>query len=106
MQRMNPTNGHDLPYWWSAALGVFSLLSLQEYVFILGALISAYFTIKTYYAKRKEERERIEEEKKRTQLLADYLADVSKKPHSDRPASAEVVTEAMRRISGDAVEAE
>lgn len=106
MQRMNPTNGHDLPYWWSAALGVFSLLSLQEYVFILGALISAYFTIKTYYAKRKEERERLEEEKKRTQLLADYLADVSKKPHSDRPASAEVVTEAMRRISGDTVEAE
>ena len=106
MQRMNPTNGHDLPYWWSAALGVFSLLSLQEYVFILGALISAYFTIKTYYAKRKEERERLEEEKKRTQLLADYLADVSQKPHSDRPASAEVVTEAMRRISGDTVEAE
>lgn len=63
MQRMNPTDGHNLPYWWSTALGVFSLLSLQDYVFILGALISAFFTIKTYYAKRKEEREHIEEEK-------------------------------------------
>ncbi|EHS7019663.1 hypothetical protein HmCmsJML134_00127 [Escherichia coli] len=106
MQRMNPTDGHNLPYWWSTALGVFSLLSLQDYVFILGALISAFFTIKTYYAKRKEEREHIEEEKKRTQLLADYLDDVRKKPHSSRPASAEVVTEAMRRISGDTVETE
>lgn len=46
MQRMNPTNGHDLPYWWSAALGLFSLLSLQDYVFIIGALVSAFFTIK------------------------------------------------------------
>lgn len=106
MQRMNPTDGHNLPYWWSTALGIFSALSLQESVFILGALVSAYFTVKTYYAKRKEERERLEEEKKRTQLLADYLADVRKKPHSDRPASAEVVTEAMRRISSDTVEAE
>ncbi|MGJ3536471.1 hypothetical protein [Citrobacter portucalensis] len=106
MQRMNPTDGHNLPYWWSTALGVFSLLSLQDYVFILGALISAYFTIKTYYAKRKEERERLEEEKKRTQLLANYLAEVGKKPHTARPAAAEVVTEAMRRIAGDTVETE
>ncbi len=63
MQRMNPTDGHNMPYWWSGLLG-FSVLSLQDYVFILGALISAYFTIKTYYAKRKEERERLDEEKK------------------------------------------
>lgn len=102
MQRMNPTDGHNLPYWWSGLLGFFSVLSLQDYVFIIGALISAFFTIKTYYAKRKEERERIDEEKKRTQLLERYLADVSSKPDGDRPASAEVVTEAMKRISGDA----
>ncbi|EHL6270600.1 hypothetical protein Q0S10_22190 [Escherichia coli O28/42:H37] len=48
MQRMNPTDGHNLPYWWSTLLGLFSVLSLQDYVFILGALVSAYFTIKTY----------------------------------------------------------
>lgn len=40
--------------------------------------------------------------KKRTQLLASYLADVSTKPSSDRPASAEVVTEALKRIANDA----
>ena len=101
MQRMNSTDGHNLPYWWSALLGIFSVLSLQDYVFIIGALISAFFTIKTYYAKRKEERERLDEEKKRTQLLASYLADVSAKPGSDRAASAEVVTEALKRISSD-----
>lgn len=102
MQRMNPTDGHNLPYWWSGLLGIFSILSLQDYIFIIGAVISAYFTIKTYYAKRKEERERLDEEKKRTQLLASYLADVSTKPGSDRPASAEVVTEALKRIANDA----
>lgn len=106
MHRMHPTNGHDLPYWWSAALGLFSLLSLQDYVFIIGALISAFFTIKTYYAKRKEKREFLAEERKRTQLLADYLAEVSNIAHSDRPAAAEVVTEAMRRISSGTTETE
>ena len=75
-------------------------------MFIIGALVSAFFTIKTYYAKRKEERERMAEERKRTQLLAKYLSDVGRKPHSDRPAAAEVVTEAMRRISSDAIETE
>ncbi|WP_270840447.1 hypothetical protein [Enterobacter kobei] len=106
MQRMNPTDGHNLPYWWSSMLAAFSLLSLQDYVFIIGALVSAFFTIKTYYAKRKEERQRLEEEQKRTQLLAQYLADVGQKPHSDRPAAAEVVTEAMRRIASGPVETE
>lgn len=106
MQRMHPTDGHNLPYWWTTALGLFSVLSLQDYVFIIGAVISAFFTIKTYYAKRKEERERLAEEKKRTQLLANYLSEVGKKPHSDRPAAAEVVAEGMRRISSDTVETE
>lgn len=32
MQRMNPTDGHNLPYWWSTLLGLFSVLSLQDYV--------------------------------------------------------------------------
>ncbi|ECT8083019.1 hypothetical protein B0093_002961 [Salmonella enterica subsp. enterica serovar Carrau] len=106
MQRMNPTDGHNLPYWWSTALGLFSVLSLQDYVFILGAIISAFFTIKTYYTRRKEERERLAEEKKRTQLLANYLSEVGQKPHSGRPATAEVVTEAMRRIASGTVETE
>jgi lipid-A-disaccharide synthase-like uncharacterized protein len=58
MHRMNPTDGHNLPYWWSSLLAGFSVLSLQDYVFIVGAVISAYFTIKTYYTKRQDERER------------------------------------------------
>lgn len=98
MQRMNPTDGHNLPYWWSSLLGLFSVLSLQDYVFIIGAVISAFFTIKTYYAKRREERERLAEEQKRTKLLADYLHEVASKPEHERPATAEVVTEAMKRV--------
>ncbi|WP_431021813.1 Bacteriophage protein [Erwinia rhapontici] len=98
MQRMNPTDGHNLPYWCSTLLAGFSLLSLQYYVFIIGAVISAYFTIKTYYAKRRDEHARLEEEKNRTRLLEEYLQDVAKKPEHERPASAEVVTEAMKKV--------
>jgi hypothetical protein len=88
----------NLPYWWSACLGFFSLLSLQEYVFILGAIISAVFTIKTYYAKRKEERAHLREEQKRTRILQEYLHEVSSRPEGDRPAAVEVAAEALRRI--------
>ncbi|MCK6678263.1 hypothetical protein [Enterobacter asburiae] len=98
MHRMNPTDGHNLPYWWSSLLAGFSVLSLQDYVFIVGAVISAYFTIKTYYAKRQDERERLEEERKRTRLLEEYLHDVASKPEHERPAAAEVITEAMKKV--------
>jgi hypothetical protein len=97
--KMHPDNP-NLPYWWSALLGFFSLLSLQDYIFIIGALISAFFTIKTYYAKRKEERERLTEERRRTQIMQDYLHGVSVKPEGERPAAVEVVAEAMRRAEG------
>lgn len=105
MQRMNP-NGHDLPYWWSAALGFFSLLSLQDYVFIVGAVISAVFTIKTYYSKRKEERKRAEQDAERTRLLKEYLDDVRSTPHPERPKTASVVTEALRMINDEPAEVE
>nr|DAF90455.1 MAG TPA: holin [Myoviridae sp. ctdyF5] len=98
MHRMNPTDGHNLPYWWSSLLAGFSVLSLQDYVFIVGAVISAYFTIKTYYTKRQDERERLEEERKRTRLLEEYLRDVASKPEHERPATAEVITEAMKKV--------
>ncbi|WP_241166779.1 hypothetical protein [Serratia marcescens] len=97
--KMHPDNP-NLPYWWSSLLGLFSLLSLQDYVFIVGALISAFFTIKTYYTKRKEERERLVEERRRTKIMEDYLHGVSARPESERPAAVEVVAEAMRRAEG------
>jgi hypothetical protein len=100
MQRMNPTDGHNLPYWWSALLGIFSVLSLQDYVFIIGALISpSSQSRRITQSARKSESDWMK--RKRTQLLASYLADVSAKPGSDRPASAEVVTEALKRIASD-----
>jgi cell division protein FtsL len=94
---MNPAEGHNMPYWWSGLLGFFSVLSLQDYVFIIGALISAFFTIKTYYAKRKEEKERMEEERKRTAIMENYLKAQMEKPESDRPAAIEVVSDAIKK---------
>lgn len=94
---MHPDNP-NLPYWWSALLGFFSLLSLQDYVFILGAIISAFFTIKTYYAKRKDEQDHLKEEQKRTKILQDYLKEASLRPEKDRPAAAKVAAEMINRI--------
>ncbi|CNC23395.1 putative bacteriophage protein [Yersinia frederiksenii] len=95
--RMEPVTSHNLPYWWSLALGVFSLLSLQDYIFILGAVISAFFTIKTYYAKRREENARLLEEQKRTEILRTFLNNATTLPISDRSAAVEIVAEAVKR---------
>lgn len=96
-----------------AAQSTFSLftgasrhVALQDYVFILGALISAFFTIKTYYAKRKEERQRAEEDRARTQLLKKYLEEVRDTPHPDKPRTATVVAESLRMIKDEPLKVE
>ncbi|WBV22604.1 hypothetical protein [Pantoea piersonii] len=103
MHRMD-SSSHQMPYWWSACLAFFSTLSLYDYVFCVGAAISAFFTIKTYYASRRERRQQLEEECKRTEMLRAYLNSVIAKPESERPTNAEVLAKATEdevRIDAD-----
>ncbi|MET3816252.1 hypothetical protein [Pantoea sp. UYEF8] len=93
MHRMD-SSSHQMPYWWSACLAFFSTLSLYDYVFCVGAAISAFFTIKTYYASRRERRQQLEEERIRTEMLRAYLDSVIAKPESERPTPAEVMAKA------------
>ncbi|MBW5867474.1 hypothetical protein H0I69_06555 [Yersinia enterocolitica] len=101
---MKMDTSNSLTYWWSALLGVFSLLSLQDYVFILGAVVSAFFTIKTYYAKRQEEKARLLEETRRTNVIEAFLSNADKKPIKDRSAAVGVVVEATKKAAAHAVE--
>jgi|GEM_PF-548606 len=101
--RMDSTS-HQMPYWWSACLAFFSTLTLYDCVFCIGAAISAFFTIKTYYASRRERRQQLEEERKRTEMLRAYLDSVIAKPESERPTAAEVMakaTEGERKTDDD-----
>lgn len=100
---------HNLTYWWSLLLGFFSLLSLQDYVFILGAIVSAYFTIKTYYAKRRDERAKLAEERRRTEAMVDEerrRTDLLKeflnaKNGGTPPAALEIAMHALERMHND-----
>lgn len=94
--KMNDTG--QVPYWWTASLALFSALSLQEYIFIIGALISAWFTIKTYYANRREKAAQIKEQQERTQILKDYLHG---KPIDSHPAAIQVVNEVLQQMEGE-----
>lgn len=95
---------NSLTYWWSVLLDVFSLLSLQDYVFILGAVISAFFTIKTYYAKRQEDKARLLEKTRCTNIIETFLSNADKKPIKDRSAAVCVVVEATKKAAVHAVE--
>ncbi|MDA5544732.1 hypothetical protein PGS62_12380 [Yersinia rochesterensis] len=63
----------QLPYWWTGSLALFSALSLQDYIFILGTVISMIFTVKTYYVNLREKDAIIKEEQRRTEMLRDFL---------------------------------
>ncbi|CNH58378.1 putative bacteriophage protein [Yersinia massiliensis] len=64
----------QLPYWWAGMLSLFSALSLQDYIFILGTMISIIFTVKTYYVNVREKNAIIIEEQRRTELLRCFLS--------------------------------
>lgn len=101
---MKMDNSNFLTYMWSALLGFFSLLSLQDYFFILGVLVSAYFTVKTYYAKRREEKALLAEEIRRTNVIETFLSNADKKPVKDRSSAADVVVEATKKAAAHATE--
>jgi len=99
MNRMDQTS-QNMPYWWSACLAFFSTLSLYDYIFCVGAAISAIFTIKTYYASRREKLQQLEEERARTEMLRRYLDGVMSIPEGERPADVEIVANAFRMAGG------
>ncbi|WP_313620403.1 hypothetical protein [Pantoea septica] len=90
---------HHMPYWWSACLAFFSTLTLYDCVICIGAAISAFFTIKTYYASRRERRQQLEEERKRTEVLRACLDSVIIKPESELTTAAKVIVKAVTKAT-------
>lgn len=77
-------------YWWGAVTTFFSTLSIQDYVFILGAIFSAYMTWRTYKAnirekaeKRAEEQKRTAEYQKQTAIIEAFLKDQGRRDLSN-----------------------
>ncbi|MBX9494543.1 hypothetical protein J8Z86_00315 [Yersinia enterocolitica] len=87
----------QLPYWWTGVLALFSALSLQDYIFILGTLVSVIFTVKTYYVNLREKDAIIKEEQRRTEILRDFLRD---KAVDSIPAAIAVCHDALRKMEG------
>ncbi|WP_145543216.1 hypothetical protein [Yersinia frederiksenii] len=85
----------QLPYWWTGSLALFSALSLQDYIFILGTVISVIFTIKTYYVNLHEKTEIIKEEQRRTEILRDFLRN---KTIENIPAAIAVCNDALHKM--------
>ncbi|WP_145555660.1 hypothetical protein [Yersinia canariae] len=85
----------QLPYWWAGSLALFSALSLQDYIFILGTVISVIFTVKTYYVNLREKDAIIKEEQRRTEILRDFLRN---KTAENTPAAIAICNDALRNV--------
>ncbi|AIN18193.1 putative bacteriophage protein [Yersinia rochesterensis] len=85
----------QLPYWWTGSLALFSALSLQDYIFILGTVISMIFTVKTYYVNLREKDAIIKEEQRRTEMLRDFLRN---KTVENIPAAIAVCYDALHKM--------
>lgn len=83
---------------WVAALASAAGIATQDMIFIFFGAIGAAVSVFSFVSGRIDAYRARKEEERRTQLLADYLSGVSRKPESERPASVEVVAEAMKRM--------
>jgi len=66
--RMNNSNGF-WSYFWTTMTGFFTMLTLQDVLFALGAVVTALFTWLTYRSNNRRNNAVIEEEKKRTEII-------------------------------------
>lgn len=71
--RMNTNNGF-WSYFWTTLTGFFTMLTLQDVLFAGGAVITALFTWLTYRSNNRRNQVAIEEERKRTKIVAEAYA--------------------------------
>lgn len=93
------TVGSWITYLWATVTAGTALLSLQDYTFIIGTVVGAIYTIRTFRVNRAEKLASIADKQRRTDLYADFLRNYDPdKP----PAAIEIVHEALQRASNDA----
>lgn len=93
------TVGSWITYLWATVTAGTALLSLQDYTFIIGTVVGAICTIRTYRINKAAKLASIADEKRRTDLYAEFLRNYDPaKP----PAAIEIVHEALQRASNDA----
>lgn len=93
------TAGSWITYLWATVTAGTALLSLQDYTFIIGTVVGAIFTIRTFRVNRAEKLASIADMQRRTDLYAEWLK--SRDPGTP-PAAMEIVHDALQRASNDA----
>lgn len=86
---------------WLAAIASGLGITTQDVVYIIFGFIGVAISVVTFIMARLDAWADHKEDRKRTQLLADYLQGIQRQPINERPSSAEVVTEAMNRMNDD-----
>lgn len=86
---------------WFASISAVLGITTQDLAYILFGLIGVMVSIASYVSGRIDARNAQKEDRKRTQLLNEYLQGIQKKPIDERPSSADVITKAMNRINND-----
>ncbi|MDA8487464.1 hypothetical protein [Kluyvera sp. Awk 3] len=101
--KMNDQQGNIITQFfaWLAAIASMLGFTTQDVVYILFGFIGVVISVASFVFGRMDARNERKEDSKRTQLLAEYLHGVQQKPLSERPSSAEVITESMNRINNN-----
>lgn len=102
--KMNDQQGNIITQFfaWLAAVASMLGITTQDMVYILFGLIGVVISLASFVMGRLDARNERKQDQKRTQLLADYLHGVQLKPQSERPSTAEVITESINRINDGA----
>lgn len=93
------TIGSWITYLWATVTAGTALLSLQDYTFIIGTVIGAIYTIRTYRINKAAQLAAMADKQRRTDLYAEWLKNYDP---SKPPAALEIVNEALQRASNDA----
>jgi len=83
-----------ITYVWSGTTIAFALLSFQDYTFIIGTAVGAYYARRSYLINKAEKEASIADMKRRTDI---YDAWLQTKNPNDPPETLHIVTEALAK---------
>ncbi|MGQ6073643.1 hypothetical protein ACUNGP_27805 [Serratia sp. IR-2025] len=89
-------------YFWGVVTAVLSAMTLQDFVFAGGVIVTSAFTYLTYRSNDRKNKAAINAEIERTRLYAEWIDSQKSKPGAAQAASVEVIGRHIEKAEAEA----
>ncbi|WP_162598306.1 hypothetical protein [Serratia marcescens] len=88
-------------YFWGGVTAVLSAMTLQDFAFAGGVIVTSVFTYLTYRSNDRKNKAAIAAEAERTRLYAEWIDSQKTKPAAEQAAAVDVIGHRVERLEAE-----